>query len=275
MATALELAQAHRRSQAALLRATEQRLLLQWARTMSGRGDLRSLAEQWIALMVPYILVMRARSEALTRLHVVAARDLLLPGAEPLPDDIDADELPEEALVASLTATAIAGTLERIGLGQTAEEALEHGGIEAAGAGVRHALNGGRSFSANAIARDSLALGWYRVTKQGCCSFCAVLASRGAVYKEDSFDNSDPRFQGEGREKVHDHCACTMEPIYRRDQPIADLNRSFADLWGSLAADEDDVAKGRAGRVGDRFSGNAALNAFRRRYERLYPDARG
>lgn len=273
MATALDLAQAHRRSQDALRRATETRLLLQWARTMNARGDLRSLAEQWIALMVPYLLVMRGRSEALTQLHVVEVRSLVLPAAPPLPDEIAADDLPEEALVASLTATAIAGTLERIGAGQSPEEALDHGGKEAAGAGVRHALNGGRTFSANAIARDPLAVGWYRVTKEGCCSFCAVLASRGAVYKEDSFDRSDPRFEGDGDVKVHDHCACTKEPIYRRDQPVADLNRTFEELWKGVAADEDDVAKGRAAKVGDKFSGNDALNAFRRRYEKLYPPA--
>ncbi|MGY1440156.1 VG15 protein [Streptomyces reniochalinae] len=36
------------------------------------------------------------------------------------------------------------------------------------------------------MTRDRRCIGWRRVASGSCCSFCAMLASRGAVYKDQS-----------------------------------------------------------------------------------------
>lgn len=273
MATLLQLADQHRTAQDRIRRLVEAYVKATYARAMSP-NNAQPLAAEWIARVIPVILAYRAQSEALAEVMYGRQRALLYPNESPL-TGIDADPIDYETIAISLRATGLSGLIDRVNAGRPVPDAMAAAAEEAAGAGVRHALNGGRSWSVNAVERDRLAIGWYRVTKGEPCSFCAVLASRGPVYKEDSFDQSDPRFEGEGDQKVHDHCACTLAPIYRRDQPLSDRTGEFMQLWeSSRIADERDVATGKAPRVGHQFSGNDALNSFRRRYERLHPTTR-
>ena len=51
--------------------------------------------------------------------------------------------------------------------------------------------------------RDPESVGWRRVAAGG-CSFCRMLADRGAVYRSDS-----------ARFASHTHCHCTAEPVFR------------------------------------------------------------
>jgi hypothetical protein len=252
VATLLSLAETHRRSQDALRAALEAYLKRVYAQMMAAPAG-RPMAEQWIATVLPMILRYRARSEGLARLAYRTQRALAYPNAPtpPEPDAVDDDEL-EQAVASSLWATGWADLRERLSKDEPELDAITRAGTLAAGAGVRHALNGGRDYTQRVIAVDNLAVGWYRVTKGDPCSFCAVLASRGAVYKQDSFNDSDPRFIGDGEEKVHDHCACTLAPIYTRGQPVPDRNQDFADLWAVTSPG---------------FSGKDALNSFRRAYE--------
>lgn len=231
------------------------------------------LAEEWVRRMIPLILAYRARSAALARVSYREQRAAAAPGAPPMPS-VEPDDLPVEALEAALTATGVAEYLEALHeRGATPEQALERSATTVAGAAAKHALDGGRSYIRRAIERDVVAVGWYRVVKAGCCAFCAVLASRGAVYKQDSFADSDPRFEGDGEEKVHDHCACTLAPLYSRSQEVDERNRDLQAFWyQAVKADAEDVAKGRAPYVGFTFSGKEALNSFRRKYEALSSD---
>jgi hypothetical protein len=58
-----------------------------------------------------------------------------------------------------------------------------------------------------------------------------MLMSRGIVYKEDSFDDSDPRFFGPGDAKIHDHCGGSLAPAY--DRTLSPELQKFKDLWES------------------------------------------
>lgn len=271
MATALQLAEAQRRAQAQLADALILRLRASWLASMRP-APTTPIVEAWIRRMLPVILSYRNRSTASARVSYAAQRSLILPDAAPIPD-VDPDPLDIDALLASLLSTGIDEFLiDHYQRAMSVQEALERSATTISGAGMRYALAGGRSYLENAVDRDRVALGWYRVTREGACSFCAVLASRGAVYREDSFDESDPRFDGDGDEKVHDHCRCTIAPLFTRGQEIAPANLTYAELWyQSVKANEEDVLKGRAAFVGQKFSGKDALNSFRRRYERLYP----
>lgn len=125
-------------------------------------------------------------------------------------------------------------------------------------AAQRHALNGGRDTIDDVVLNDPEVQGYLRLTDSDPCFFCAVLASRGAVYEEQSFVDSDPRFHGPGNQKVHDGCACTLVPIYTRDSPLEDRSREFSALW----YDDDGDLKSPSS-----YSGHRALLEYRRKYE--------
>lgn len=133
------------------------------------------------------------------------------------------------------------------------DKVMMDAGAGAAAAAVRHVQNGGRAAVDELVKRDPVARGWVRITRDDACFFCAMLASRGPIYKGDSFDESDPRFEGPGEHKVHDSCGCSLRPVY---------TRSMSE-WpeASLAADElwRRVAKGKSPRK--------AILAFRQAYE--------
>ncbi len=109
-----------------------------------------------------------------------------------------------------------------------------HGSVQ------RHVGNGGRATLRNIVEeQDRQALGYIRVTRAKPCYFCAMLASRGPVYGDDSFDDSDPRFEGQGNVKVHDSCHCTIEPVYSSKTAWPGRGREFEGMWrdsdGTLA----------------------------------------
>lgn len=113
--------------------------------------------------------------------------------------------LDDEATVRARTSLQVTGyvTTERL-------RALKHtdpGGValvRVSGAVTRHVLDGGRKTLLASVRRDRRARGWARVTSADPCEFCAMLASRGAVYSASS-----------GAFQAHDHCGCGLEPVYK------------------------------------------------------------
>lgn len=104
------------------------------------------------------------------------------------------------------------------------------------GAMMRHVIDGARQQVHAEHVADKVALGYMRVLKSTQpCYYCQMLASRGPVYKQDSFDHSDPRFTGDGNAKVHDNCACGLEPVFSRATPWPEGSREAAVIWGRLA----------------------------------------
>ena len=147
------------------------------------------------------------------------------------------------------------GAPPSLGQDQRVVQAMRIAGGQAAGAAVRHVQNGGRAMIDEIVKVDSIATGTVRVTRGDCCWFCSMLASRGPVYRTDSFDKSDPRFEGPGDHKVHDSCGCALRTVYltNEDEWPTDALR-FRDLW--------DQAKVRA-----KDTGEYVQEAYRRLYE--------
>jgi hypothetical protein len=232
--------EAHRASQARLADALIKLVGRAYRGTMNP-GDLSfPMFERWLLEMLPLVYEYRDRSAALSNAYLERI------GLAP----VRPDPLPSEAVRTSLIVTGWASLLERIEKGVDPAEAIEKAATQAEGAADRHALDGGRSITARTLQAQTR-LAWYRVTRGACCSWCAMLSSRGAVYGEDSFADSDPRFIGDGTVKVHDHCHCTLAAL-ETDEPEPELITQRRDLW-------ERVTKG--------LSGDAAQNAFRRAYE--------
>ena len=136
-----------------------------------------------------------------------------------------------------------------------ASESMAVGKLNSTGAAVRHALNGGRGeveqlvvVDAKKRFADRKVIGWARFTEDsetGPCYFCAILASQGAVYlNADSFSRSNSMirevnknrksrraFIGDGPAKVHDHCKCTLRPVYREQDKMDERARFFEQQW--------------------------------------------
>lgn len=75
------------------------------------------------------------------------------------------------------------------------------------GGGLQKLVAGaGRSTIDTNIARDRVRVGYARVPQAGCCAFCGLLASRGAVY-------GSARAAGEGK-KYHNFCRCVAVPVF-------------------------------------------------------------
>lgn len=123
--------------------------------------------------------------------------------------------------------------------------------VQISGAVARHAQNGARRTIQDGIREDPVALGYVRVTRDQPCYFCAMLASRGRVYEEGAFDDSDPRFTGPGDAKVHDHCQCHLKPVYLETDDYLERSKFFRDLWLEMSTG----------------SSRDAILTFRRAYE--------
>jgi hypothetical protein len=147
------------------------------------------------------------------------------------------------------------GQKSKIGKGKTQREARDISFVESSGAATRHVLTGGRQSLLTLVEGDMQAIGWVRVTDGDPCYFCAMLASRGPVYKRNSFSQSDPRFTGPGTVKVHDHCACTLEAVYSRNSAWPGRAQEFHRLWNQ--------------HIRNRYSGAEARRQWRRLLEEI------
>ena len=106
-----------------------------------------------------------------------------------------------------------------------------------ASAGGWAARTGGRGILKLLGEKDSRQLGFARVSQTGTpCGFCAMLISRGPVYKSErsaTLANGAARY--EDQNKYHLNCRCEAVPVYTdaqfNDHPIFDLNRRYMELW--------------------------------------------
>lgn len=79
----------------------------------------------------------------------------------------------------------------------------------------RLVLDQGRQTFLGAVKADRKAQGWARVPEPGCCAFCALLSTRGAVY----------RTERSGSFKSHDHCRCHVEAVFNSYEPSAEVRQ--------------------------------------------------
>ncbi|XVV02771.1 hypothetical protein ACQPW3_36290 [Actinosynnema sp. CA-248983] len=142
-------------------------------------------------------------------------------------------------------------------------EAHRKAGARQAAAAERVAMNGARSATWATGRRDRRVLGYVRLSRTGTpCGWCAMLISRGAVYKSAEGSSADVTFGD--LDKYHDGCHCYAEPIFSDDQfdssSLTNLNRRYKAEWTTYIADKG-------------FKGKAALTEWRRRIRREQREA--
>lgn len=125
---------------------------------------------------------------------------------------------------------------------------LENVKTNVLGVTEKNVLDAGRSTILNASKTDRKSKGWARETEPECCAFCAMLATRGAVYRSE--DSGDFR--------AHDHCRCFAVPVFN----IFDVPAHVQE-WQQLYRESTQGVRGS----------KASIKAFRQAYDAKYPKA--
>jgi len=152
-----------------------------------------------------------------------------------------------DKVIAGLHVTGRESVAKSLAAGRTPEDARNTALTRTSGSVTRQVLNGGRETILRSVAEDKEALGWGRVTDGDPCAFCALLASRGPVYKVNSADF-----------EAHDECGCGAEPFYTGSE-WPGRAREFHDLYNEAVLEAEEAGELRRG------TSNDLLNAFRRK----------
>lgn len=218
--TEARLAESHRLAQATL----SQTVAVDVQRIMQ-QLDLQSLDRSFGAYsktMQALVSERRGQSQALANNYYLNARAESGSGLDFEPVAIQ--PLDVDALQTSLVVTGPAMGKRAIGAGLTVPEIKDRITVATTKSMQRHVLNAGRDqVKANVLA-DSKAGGWMRITDGRPCPFCAMLASRGPVYK------SQTSAGGFGH-RFHDGCGCSIVSIFEASGPQLDDWKHYNSLW--------------------------------------------
>jgi hypothetical protein len=226
-------------------------LLLRDILRIWGQLGTRDIRSSWPALRVALTALIRDRfgmSAAMGAAYYAAARQAAgIRGSFP----VAGVPLPPQALIeATLDTTGPFALLGRIQRAQPLDKAMENTGVVMSGAASRLILNGARMAILQAVSDDAEAVGWMRVTAANPCAFCSMLASRGIAYKSAESAGF----------KAHGLCRCSAQPCYSEADAAILNDNPLRQQWQEVTAG---------------YSGKAAINAWRRWWNKEHPDAVG
>lgn len=235
-------------------------------------NDLDRTTPLWLSAAVPQVQTSYEQSQRLSAIYANDVRMATLPDEPPLamhipdapmPDNVvyvnfdrslipdvapdpelqpavDFDPFPTADATVSLTITGNYGIKAQ--MPGPEDDLMQNARSNSAGAAVRHAMNGGRNATNNVMRLDRRVIGYARVTDVNPCYYCALLASRGAVYGKGSFTDANNRFKPnpDGPKglpdawtpaRTHDHCRCFLRPVYAKSQSMDDEAKFYRDQW--------------------------------------------
>lgn len=234
------LTEAHRQAQVRLSARTLLAFLPVWATL-----DMNALDRTYPAYARLFAMLVNAQRGQASRLageYLQAFRSA--EGVYDLPFEVlPAEPLPAQAIETSARVSGPVAVKTGMRAGKTVQAAgLAASGL-AASSVIRHVSDAARSTVNRTVLGDSKAHGVARVTDAKACAFCAMLASRGPVYKSKMTADF----------KSHYKCGCHSEPVYSLSAytwPGGERSKRYAELYAAEAKGKRDP-----------------LNAFRRAYE--------
>lgn len=169
------------------------------------------------------------------------------------PSDLDDDRVDVVT-----RATGIASYERSIRLGRDPRRAGDTMTATLAGGTQTLVLEGARGTVLDAVLADDEAIGWARVTDADPCAFCSMMASRGAVFRDEGTAGraANKRFVGDGMFKWHNHCGCSAVPVFDPDDPVLRVADELYERW---------LRQTRG------HSGKAALKAWTQYWDGLEP----
>lgn len=226
---ARQLTEAHRLAQARLGATVVAAMAAVWP--LLDLDNLDGSIERWLRASSLIVSGQRSASARLAGTYVQTFKTLELGQGAAAPLML-AETEPSQAVITSLVVTGPTSVKAALRRGTPLAVASQVAQARSAASAMRHVLNGGRETIVQTIDADRQAKGWARVVSGSGCAFCAMLASRGPVYKGGTvtFD-------------AHDGCVCGAEPVYRDDAEWPRGARRYRAVWddatAGLPADED------------------------------------
>ncbi|WP_435610074.1 hypothetical protein [Streptomyces sp. C10-9-1] len=233
---AAPFALAYRRRQALLSARLAAQILQVW-RDLA-RPD--AIDTTWPALrsaLAPIVTAARTESTTLARDFYLTTREQARrdAGLPPEPNFRTAPDPPlrAEQVLRTLDVTGPVAFKQAVAAGRTPQQAIDAAGVRMTGSAQHLALQGGRQVMKKTIEDDEYASGWARVTDGDPCAWCAMLASRGPVYKSarTAGRDHDARFTGGAGFAYHDHCACQAVPSYTQDEDFIGVAEQLYNDW--------------------------------------------
>lgn len=225
--TGAALTEAHRLAQVALSKSTVSEFVTAWSLLSVKTGSQLFDAFPGYARMAKLIIdANRSKSSRLAAAYLQAFRTA--EGATIPLTAAMANEIAEREAIGTLAVTGPAVINRDLRNGKPLEAAMSNAFVQSAGAVTRFVQNAGRETIEQSVLRDEAAYGVARVTDGNPCSFCAMLCSRGAVYKSEMTADFE----------AHAHCNCTSEPVYGTDgYQTPGRSQEFSDLWAESTRD--------------------------------------
>ena len=189
--------------------------------------------------------------------------DIVLEELAGLEDEIAAQErAAEEEAANALDQLGIENMLSKLEEAKKAEEAEkadaarkaahEAAGRRQAASASRITMNAARGLVYSLADTDARVIGWARYSPSGTpCGWCAMLISRGAVYKSAASAGA--------QDEYHDNCRCIAVPIFdisQMDTDLFALNREYEALWNK--------------HIRGKFGGDRALSEWRKLIRQMH-----
>jgi hypothetical protein len=241
------LTEAHRLAQAAIVRQAQTAATVVFHAALDPR-DLDGSFSRYVSTMTPVVQAYReaASGTALTYYGALRAAEGV---TDPLPDLSPAEAVEDARVATSLLVTGPAAIRSKTAAGMPVGDAVVQALTMTLGSVGRHVTNGQRETLADAVRRDPSAHGYARVSDGRPCAFCAMLVSRGPVYKS----------QATADFRAHDHCGCGLAPFFEGASGWTAQARAFDALWR-------ESTRGK--------HGPDAIASFRRAYNGKFPAER-
>lgn len=226
-------------------------LLLQQVLQIWGQLNLRDVRSSWPALETALEAVIQqqftASAQAGNAYFLQARAAAGVPGPAQLPP---LPVLERDLIRITLQVTGPRALLKRIREAQPPGQAVQTTGTVMGGAASRLVINGARQAVLQAVSADAKAVAWMRVTASDPCAYCAMLASRGPVYRTEQTAGF----------LAHAACRCVPQAVFSRADAKALRDNDLYKQW---------VAATRG------YGGQDAINAWRRYWERAHPGVLG
>lgn len=155
-------------------------------------------------------------------------RHAALSGAGPLqvvPGSLDVGRIRERLRIVGPV-----GFKSSIAAGADTDEAIRAMATRMAGVADEAVRDGDRDVVEQTALRGRGVVGWRRRLGAGACGWCAMLASRGAVYVSKQRATASKRGT-----RYHPHCRCWAEPLYRHEEEPRDV-RLLQRQWERVTA---------------------------------------
>ena len=131
------------------------------------------------------------------------------------------------------------------------EKAAREAAYKAANKASGLATDPGKDRLKRQIDNDPLAVRYQRITSGTPCAFCAMLAARGPVYKDEKSASFKP----------HDPCNCSAIPIFSDSPAVSERDKFLIDGYAEAQKKADETRKRAANKKG---TSNDGLNNYRR-----------